>query len=155
MATIRWLGAGAPAVLQALSARGITREADAPVTVVHGRQWSALGRPAGSWVWLCPGPVSGADRRAATLEGCYTVVDARAADAAKVLASRLLELSEPGPLPVPGPDVVAESTATRAVLREVAQAARTSMPVLLTGETGTGKEVAARLLHAWSERPGT
>jgi DNA-binding NtrC family response regulator len=50
--------------------------------------------------------------------------------------------------------VVAESTATRSVLRQVAQAARTSMPVLLTGETGTGKEVAARLLHAWSRRSG-
>ena len=45
---------------------------------------------------------------------------------------------------------VAASDAARAVLRQVAQAARTSMPVLLTGETGTGKEVAARLLHEWS-----
>ena len=82
------------------------------------------------------------------------MVDARAEDAAEVLASRVLELSDPAPLPSRDPDVVAESTATRAVLRQVAQAARTSMPVLLTGETGTGKEVAARLLHAWSGRPG-
>src|SRR5215813_10405186 len=125
MASIRWLGAGAPAILQALSARGIVRSADAAVTVVHGREWSAVARPAGSWIWLCPGAVSSSDRRAATLEGCYAVVDARASDAAKVLASRVLELSDPGPLPVSGPDVVAESTATRAVLREVAQAART------------------------------
>ena len=67
------------------------------------------------------------------------MVDARAEDAAEVLASRVLELSDPAPLPSRDPDVVAESTATRAVLRQVAQAARTSMPVLLTGETGTGK----------------
>jgi len=154
MASIRWLGAGAPAFLAALSARGITRSADAPVTVIHGRDWSGAPRPGGTWVWLCPGAVSSAERRAATLAGCYAVLDARAADAAKVLASRVLELSEPGPLPSREPDVVAESTATRAVLRQVAQAARTSMPVLLTGETGTGKEVAARLLHAWSGRPG-
>jgi DNA-binding NtrC family response regulator len=154
MTSIRWLGAGAPAFLQALSARGISRAADAPVTVVHGRDWSGVSRQTGPWVWLCPAAVSSADRRAATLEGCYAVVDARAADAAKVLASRVLELSEPGPLPSRDPDVVAESASTRAVLRQVAQAARTSMPVLLTGETGTGKEVAARLLHAWSGRPG-
>ena len=45
-----------------------------------------------------------------------------------------------------------ESAAAQALLRAVAQAARTSMPVLLTGETGTGKEVAARLIHQWSAR---
>jgi transcriptional regulator with PAS, ATPase and Fis domain len=154
MASVRWLGAGAPSVWEALSGRGITRAAEAPVTVVHARQWSEAPRPSGPWLWLCPGTVSATDRRAATLAGCYAVVEARAPGAVELLAERIGELSEPGPVPVPDPDVVAESTATRAVLRQVALAAKTSMPVLLTGETGTGKEVAARLLHAWSERPG-
>jgi DNA-binding NtrC family response regulator len=154
MASIRWAGAGAPAIVEALSRRGIRRSADAPVTIVHGREWSSAGAVAGPWVWLCPGAPGGADRRAATLAGCYAVVDARADGAADLLARRVLELSEPEPVPPPDGDVVAESTATRSVLRQVAQAARTSMPVLLTGETGTGKEVAARLLHAWSGRPG-
>jgi transcriptional regulator with PAS, ATPase and Fis domain len=154
MAAIRWLGAPAPGVAQALIASGIVRSADAPVTIVHGREWSGPPRPAGAWVWLCPGAASSADRRAATLAGCYAIVDARAPGAADLLVRRITELSEPGPVSPQDPDVVAESTATRGVLRQVAQAARTSMPVLLTGETGTGKEVAARLLHAWSGRPG-
>jgi len=154
MTGIRWIGAAAPAIVEALSRRGIRRSADAPVTVVHGRDWSGAGVPPGPWVWLHPGAPGGADRRAATLAGCYAVVDARADGAAEVLARRVLELSEPEGLPSPDGDVIAESAATRSALRQVAQAARTSMPVLLTGETGTGKEVAARLLHAWSGRRG-
>ena len=154
MTAIRWLGAAAPGVAQALAASGIVRSADAPVTVVHGRAWSGGPRSSGPWVWLCPGAASPADRRAATLAGCYAVIDAGAPGAEDLLVRRITELSEPGPVPQQDPDVVAESTTTRAVLRQVAQAARTSMPVLLTGETGTGKEVAAQLLHAWSRRPG-
>jgi transcriptional regulator with GAF, ATPase, and Fis domain len=48
-----------------------------------------------------------------------------------------------------------ERTKSPAMLRfvEVArQVAQTALPVLIRGETGSGKEVAARALHAWSER---
>ena len=40
----------------------------------------------------------------------------------------------------------------REVLATVRRLAATTVPVLITGETGTGKEVAARLLHAYSQR---
>jgi transcriptional regulator with PAS, ATPase and Fis domain len=154
MASIRWIGAPSSALLEALAARGIARDAAAGVTVVHGRQWSEVPSRPGPWIWVSRGPIGGRDRRAATVAGCYAAIDAHAPGAVDLLVQRVLELAEPGPVPPPDPEVVAESASTRAVLRQVALAARTSMPVLLTGETGTGKEVAARLLHAWSARPG-
>ena len=40
----------------------------------------------------------------------------------------------------------------RAVHRLIDQAARTSAPVLITGETGTGKELVARMIHDLSPR---
>jgi DNA-binding NtrC family response regulator len=109
-------------------------------------------RPDLPWVWLAAGPVSPEARAEAIARGAYDVVDADAGEAGAHLATRLRELAVPQP-PVPETTrFVAESEAARAVLRRLARAARTSMPVLLTGETGTGKEVAARLLHEWSER---
>jgi two-component system response regulator HydG len=50
--------------------------------------------------------------------------------------------------------LVAESAAMRQVLERAAAMARTQAPVVLLGETGTGKEVLARVLHASSPRAG-
>jgi transcriptional regulator with GAF, ATPase, and Fis domain len=50
--------------------------------------------------------------------------------------------------------VVAESPATCHVLEQIEAVAATDATVLLTGETGTGKEVFARALHQASARRG-
>ncbi len=54
--------------------------------------------------------------------------------------------------PDPADGVVGSGPAFREVRRTLERAARGRSPVLLLGETGTGKEVAARLLHRASER---
>jgi PAS domain S-box-containing protein len=48
--------------------------------------------------------------------------------------------------------IVGQSPALLAVLEKVNRVARTDATVLLTGETGTGKELIARALHAASQR---
>jgi PAS domain S-box-containing protein len=48
--------------------------------------------------------------------------------------------------------LVGESPALRRVLHDVAQVAGTDTTVLITGETGTGKELVARAVHAASAR---
>lgn len=49
-------------------------------------------------------------------------------------------------------DIIGSSPALRAVLRQVEQVAPTDSTVLITGETGTGKELVARALHRRSKR---
>jgi transcriptional regulator with GAF, ATPase, and Fis domain len=49
-------------------------------------------------------------------------------------------------------DIVGQSSALRAVLKKVKQVAGVETTVLLTGETGTGKELIARAIHAFSPR---
>ena len=53
------------------------------------------------------------------------------------------------PLP---PSMVFESPLMQDVLRELAMIAASDAAVLLRGETGSGKEVLAELLHRWSPR---
>ena len=50
--------------------------------------------------------------------------------------------------------LIGDSAAMQRVGREIAKIAPTLVPVLLTGETGTGKELAARALHRASGRRG-
>ena len=47
---------------------------------------------------------------------------------------------------------VGASDAARAVRAAARQAAESNLPVLITGETGTGKEIVARAIHAQSDR---
>ncbi|HVY52130.1 MAG TPA: sigma-54 dependent transcriptional regulator [Devosia sp.] len=49
-------------------------------------------------------------------------------------------------------DLVTRSPAMHRVLALVQKAARSPIPVLIEGETGTGKELVARVMHGMSER---
>ncbi|QSA98916.1 sigma 54-interacting transcriptional regulator [Methylococcus sp. EFPC2] len=51
-------------------------------------------------------------------------------------------------------DFVSGSREMRAVMEQARMVARTDTPVLLLGETGTGKELLARAIHEYSERRG-
>ena len=51
-------------------------------------------------------------------------------------------------------EIVGESRALKRVLSQVGTVAATDATVLLLGETGTGKELVARAIHAASERRG-
>lgn len=52
----------------------------------------------------------------------------------------------------PNGTLVGESQALQQVLRDIAQVAATNTTVLILGETGTGKELVARAIHAASRR---
>jgi DNA-binding NtrC family response regulator len=150
--------------VRALSALGLTvlprgRTVERPaLAVVCTRDGSRppSSAPGLPWIWLALDEIPGRAAEDAILRGAYDCVSMpsrdRAVAAATRIRTRAAECGSPEP-PIPdAAGVVADSDAGRRILRQIAQAARTSQPVLLTGETGTGKDVAARLLHAWSDR---
>ena len=112
----------------------------------------AAPRDESPWLWVSTSPIPTTQALEAVKRGAYAAVSLSASDAPAKLIARLQELSTPRTVPEPPSHIVAESTATRAVIEQIGRVAPTSMPVLITGETGTGKEVVARLLHAWSPR---
>jgi DNA-binding NtrC family response regulator len=141
MNTIRWVGAAPRAELKTtLSRAGFEPGPKGAITVSR----AAVAHPK-PWVWLTD-EASDEQARAAVALGAYDVVTEA------TLVKRLQELVVPVQPISPPRGFVAKSAAARKLLEHVAQAARTSMPVLLTGETGTGKELAARLIHQSSAR---
>ena len=63
------------------------------------------------------------------------------------------EPSEPLDAALDAVGLVGDSPALRTAVQRVAQVAATSVPILITGETGTGKELVAQLAHRLSGRP--
>jgi two-component system response regulator AtoC len=62
------------------------------------------------------------------------------------------QASESHPLP-PLEIIIGKTAAMRSLWNKLERIAATNVPVLLQGESGTGKDVLARLLHARSRRP--
>jgi DNA-binding NtrC family response regulator len=150
---VAWIGPGPSSTLrQRLAAKGLSVGArDALARVIRSAELPQVesGLP---WIWVSDRAVSPALALQATVAGAYDVIALDGRGAIERLARRLEELCATESTPLSSPGLVAHSEAARSVLTRVWRAARTSQPVLITGETGTGKEVTARLLHAWSAR---
>ncbi|MCU0291084.1 MAG: sigma-54 dependent transcriptional regulator [Thermoanaerobaculaceae bacterium] len=70
-------------------------------------------------------------------------------------AAALAPPRQPAPAPEPGPEslIVGSHPAIVEVYKAVARVAPLPVPVLVLGETGTGKELVAKALHAFGAHP--
>ena len=150
MPSFQWKGDGLKSVAALLASKGwvagatgvqVVRTARAQLPEVRGE----------AWVWLCGEKPSLKLLQAAVDQGALDVLMVEKGWEQRLLARLEETLTLEPPLPAVK-DFVVESAAAKALLRKLHQAAQTSMPVLLMGETGTGKEVASRLIHQWSVR---
>jgi transcriptional regulator with PAS, ATPase and Fis domain len=89
-----------------------------------------------------------ADEALANSQNSETLTRLRAV-ARRVLEAGRARVKESAP-----PNFVYADEQTAELLRAAHRIASTQAPVLITGETGTGKELLARMIHEWSGRAG-
>ncbi len=153
MVSVSWVGPRPPPRLRAaLHGAGVEIRRAAPIALVRADRLPSPPTGFAHWIWIARRPPCASEAVAAAVRGAYDSLALNDPALARAIADRVRELAGGPPAPAEHPAMVGRSAATRAVLAQLARAARTSMPVLLTGETGTGKDVAARIIHAWSAR---
>jgi transcriptional regulator with PAS, ATPase and Fis domain len=146
-----WLGESMKVVDVALRAKGWSVCFPAEGTLVCGQRLPTA-RQDRPFLWVVNTPVPVEQLQSALNLGAYEVV-ALSDDAwVKTLLARLGELQQPQTSIAEPQGFVARSQAAQRLLQHLQRAAQTSMPVLLTGETGTGKELCAQIIHRWSSR---
>jgi two-component system NtrC family response regulator len=154
MRSVAWKGESPRGLLQqTLKSNGWEpdRLGDVAVVRTEGVEVPSASRET-PWIWLTSAPVTAAMAQLAADRGALDVVSSARKGWESRLVARLDEAVVPEPELKPPPGFIAQSPAAKELLRQIHLAAQTSMPVLLTGETGTGKELAARLVHQWSSR---
>ncbi len=150
MPSFQWKGEGLKGVAALLASKGWVAGTSGlqVVRTTRAQLPEVRGEP---WLWLCAEKPSPKLLQGAVDQGAIDVLMLGQGWEQRLL-SRLEETLTPEPPVPPVKDFVAESAAAKALLRKLHQAAQTAMPVLLMGETGTGKEIASRLIHQWSVR---
>ena len=75
-------------------------------------------------------------------------------DELRIMVQSALRLSAPDSSPAAGPvsRMVGDSAVMRELRAQIARLARSMAPIAITGESGSGKELAAREIHAQSSR---
>jgi DNA-binding NtrC family response regulator len=84
-----------------------------------------------------------------TGEELHLLIDSALAQRSAIGVNQLLKKDAMGPI---FQNLVGRSDAIKSVFRQIRQAALSDIPVLLTGETGTGKELVALAIHEESAR---
>jgi DNA-binding NtrC family response regulator len=159
VSTVEWAGTPVPPLIakalanDGIELRGRGHAENVPLVICSRTGDRVPSPPPGRrWIWASLAQIPEQLRVDAVLRGAYDAISLRDPDGGAQLVARIDELMTPE-LTVPLTDtIVTHSETSRRLMMRVRQVAGTSMPVLLTGETGTGKEVMARLIHAWSPR---
>jgi formate hydrogenlyase transcriptional activator len=140
--------AGRPRADEALRAGFAGRE-------ISGRELEMCCRSGGElWVSVWMRPLRGVDGRIAAVHSIWVdVTDRVAAEAERArLQQQNLYLQEEIKSDHNFEEIVGRSPALLAVLDKVSRVAPTDATVLITGETGTGKELIARAIHSHGRR---